>query len=433
MKKKIAAMLFCTVLLSGCTGNKQTETTTTTATTTAAETEKEDTFFYITSDGETEDGFLYDTIHDNGNEYVAINGHSSPPENMVIPAYIDGYPVQLIRYGAFDRVLTLKSVTIPDTVLTINQAFSNCENLETIEIPESVTEIEGYAFENTIWLENKKAENPFVVVNNILIDASLMTGDIVIPDNITDIHNSAFADSTITSITIPEGIEIIRSSTFFRCENLINVKLPSTLTSINSGAFDNCISLESIDIPPSVTWISYRAFSGCENLADITIPENLDYLGAKAFENTKWLKNRQQESPYVIVDNILIDATAVTGEAVIPDGVVVIGEYAFSENENVTSVTMPDSVTAIEERAFDDCINLKSVVFSKSIEDMSYCIFSGCEKLTHLNIPNEIDITLFEDAYGYDDPEYTITADYQGNIWNYENGEFVSTATTMER
>lgn len=434
MKKRFTAILVCAALLCGCSGNKPeiTETTTTTATT-LAETKPEKTFYYITSDGETEDGFLYDVIHDGDNEYATINGHSSPPENMVIPAYIDGYPVQIIRYSAFYREPMLKSVTIPDTVIKIDQAFSYCENLETIEIPESVTEIEGYAFEFTPWLEKKKAENPFVVVNNILIDASLMTGDIVIPDNITDIHSGAFADSTITSVTIPEGVEIIHSSTFSWCENLREVKLPSTLTEISAGAFSGCISLESIVIPPSVTRVSWNTFRGCEKLADITFPEKLNYIGGSAFEDTKWLADRQQENPYVIIDNILIDGTAVTGEAVIPDGVIEIGEYAFRNNENITSVIMPDSVTIVEERAFDECINLENVRFSESIENMDYCIFAGCEKLTHLDIPDEVDISVFDKAYGYSDPDFSVTADYRGNLWIYENSAFVSTAQTAER
>lgn len=434
MKKRFTAILVCAALLCGCSGNKPAATETTTTTATApAETKPEKTFYYITSDGETEDGFLYDVIHDGDNEYATINGHSSPPENMVIPAYIDGYPVQIIRYSAFDRELALKSVTIPDTVIKIDQAFSYCENLETIEIPESVTEIEGYAFEFTPWLEKKKAENPFVVVNNILIDASLMTGDIVIPDNITDIHSGAFAESTITSVTIPEGIEKIHSSTFSWCENLREIKLPSTLKEIGAGAFSGCISLESIVIPPSVTWVSWNAFRGCEKLADITFPEKLNYIGGSAFEDTKWLADRQQENPYVIINNILIDGTAVTGEAVIPDGVVEIGEYAFSDNENLTSVIMPDSVTIVEERAFDECINLENVRFSEFIEDTGYCIFEGCVKLTHLNIPNGIDIDLFESAYGHEEPEFAVTAEYQGNIWNYTADGFVSTASTVER
>ncbi len=60
---------------------------------------------------------------------------------------------------------------IPTTVKHIGElAFFGCTSLSDIEIPSSVTEIDGNAFENTPWLTNKRNSNSLVVVNNILID-----------------------------------------------------------------------------------------------------------------------------------------------------------------------------------------------------------------------------------------------------------------------
>lgn len=72
----------------------------------------------------------------------------------------------------FYKCTSLTEINIPDSVTSIGYyAFYGCTNLVSVSIPDSVTDIDGNAFYGTKWLNNKRAENPLVIVNNILIDA----------------------------------------------------------------------------------------------------------------------------------------------------------------------------------------------------------------------------------------------------------------------
>lgn len=102
---------------------------------------------------------------------------------------------------------------------------------------------------------------------------------------VTKIGTTAFYGCALTSIVIPEGITTICSGAFWHSKSLADITLPSTLTTIESYAFNDCQVLETISIPESVT-----------------------YIGNAALADTLWMAARREESPYVIVNGILIDA-----------------------------------------------------------------------------------------------------------------------------
>lgn len=105
----------------------------------------------------------------------------------------------------------IKEVVINDGITYIGlSVFSNCKNLALVTIPDSVTAFGGLSFEGTLWLSEKRKENPFVVFNGILIDARMCSGNVIVPDNVTTISKSAFSRcSEMTSITIPESVTSI--------------------------------------------------------------------------------------------------------------------------------------------------------------------------------------------------------------------------------
>ena len=108
------------------------------------------------------------------------------------------------------------------------EAFYNCDSLESIVLPDSVTSIEEFAFQ---WCANLK------------------------------------------SITLPDGITEIGGGAFYGCTSLKKITIPDGLTEIGWNAFEGCTSLESVMIPDSVTSIGDNAFLDCENLSEIIIPD----------------------------------------------------------------------------------------------------------------------------------------------------------------
>ena len=109
---------------------------------------------------------------------------------------------------------------------------------------------------------------------------------------VTAIGGYAFQrNSTLTSITIPEGVTTIEYSAFSGCTSLTRVTIPEGVTTIGGHAFHDCTSLTSITIPEGVTEIAYYAFAGCTSLTNVTIPEGVTYIGNKAFIGCTSLKS----------------------------------------------------------------------------------------------------------------------------------------------
>ena len=131
--------------------------------------------------------------------------------------------------------------------------------------------------------------------------------------NVTDIGDGAFSDCTsLTSITIPNGVTSIGWNAFSDCTSLTSVVIPDGVTSIDDSTFDGCTSLASITIPDSVTSIGEYAFYGCTSLTNVVIPDSVKSIssyGGGAFVNCPNLK-------------------CVT----VPSSVERIGEYSFGYN-----------------------------------------------------------------------------------------------------
>ncbi len=153
---------------------------------------------------------------------------------------------------------------------------------------------------------------------------------------------------------------------FFHHKGLTSIIIPDSVTGIENEAFSCCYGLTSITIPDSVTSIGYEAFA-FTNLESVTIPDSVTHIGGGTFSKTPWLKNKQKENPLVVVNDILIDGTACSGDVTIPDNVTIIAYGAFDSCTSLTSVTIPDSVKIIDKCAFSYCASLTSVTIPDSL------------------------------------------------------------------
>ncbi|WP_024859109.1 leucine-rich repeat domain-containing protein [Ruminococcus albus] len=134
------------------------------------------------------------------------------------------------------------SVSIPDNITVIGDgAFMRCYKLYDIDIPKTVTSIGRFAFTNTKWEKDRQAEDPFIIVNGILIDATTCSGDVVIPSGVSIINGTAFYYANgITSVTIPTGVKTIIDNEFTYCTNLKYVVIPTSVTNIGYCLFPGC-------------------------------------------------------------------------------------------------------------------------------------------------------------------------------------------------
>ena len=132
--------------------------------------------------------------------------------------------------------------------------------------------------------------------------------DVVIPDGVREIGESAFVDlkgvermlmecedydaPEMETLTIPDSVTSIRSYAFAYCQNLAEVNLPDSVVSIGDRAFEGCEALKEIRLPEKLTRIEEYTFFLCENLRTVKIPEGVTYIGKGAFEMTDLRKVR---------------------------------------------------------------------------------------------------------------------------------------------
>jgi len=279
----------------------------------------------------------------------------------------------LCKYNGTDD-----EVIIPDGVIGIEgHAFSNCQNLTGIKIPNSVEYIPYGAFS----------------------ECSNLTS-IIIPNRVSRIGPYAFSGcSNLKSISLPECLTEIDYDAFSGCEKLTSIEFPDSLITIGSRAFEGCTGFESIKIPNSVTDIREDAFINCSNLKSITIPEELICKVESAFKDCGdfeifTIANDNSEKDYDIKGSVLVKYLGTEKNVVTPKGVRVIGKRAFSNNDNIERITISDNIQIIQEHAFADCSNIKDICFEGKVKELGPA-FDGCKALEKIDLPEGIQTIKF--------------------------------------
>jgi len=162
--------------------------------------------------------------------------------------------------------------------------FEYVEALVSITIPKSVDRIYGLSGPNLTSIKVDSGNPNYTVEGGILYNKAKteivsvpkgISGNVTIPDSVTDIGDAFRGCTGITGITIPNGVTYIDDYTFSGCTNLTSVTIPDSITSIDDGAFRNT-GLTGVTIPVNVAYIGERAFSGCEKLTSVTFQGTID-------------------------------------------------------------------------------------------------------------------------------------------------------------
>jgi len=272
---------------------------------------------------------------------------------------------KVIEKEAFSECNSLKSVIIPNSVTIIEDwAFLGCCSLRSIDIPDSVTKIGVSAFSGCSSLMSIHMPDSVTSIGYNAFEGCISLKNIRIPDSVTSIGSNAFEECvSLKSIIIPDSVTRIEGWTFYYCKSLESIIIPDSVTSIGDSPFSDCKSLININIPNGVTSIGDSAFSNCHSLTSVTIPSSVIAIGTNPFCGCPAdLKN--ESKAFIYEHNVLFNKDKTTlisyrakeANYVIPDSVTSIGECAFLECNSLTSIIIPDSVTSIGVCAFWLCI-----------------------------------------------------------------------------
>ena len=320
---------------------------------------------------------------ENADGSLTVMKYTGQEKAVVIPPTIKGKNITAIGSKAFSECDRLTSVTIPDSVTGIGErAFEGCEGLTTVTISDSVTSIGNGTFEGCEGLTA-----------------------VTLSNSMTHINDWAFAwCKSLSAVTIPDSVTSIGNGAFAWCRSLSAVTIPDSVTNIGAKAFSECSDLTSITIPDSVTHIGDEAFAGCCALTICGLSSGYAEMYAKdhniPFHTTDSPEETTGESPfdYEINDEGILTIVKYTGHeqaVTIPQtiegkAVTAIGKEAFCRCESLTSVTIPDSVTYIGNWAFAWCKNLLSVTISNSVTCIGNWAFAWCNKITSVTVPDSV-------------------------------------------
>ena len=314
-----------------------------------------------------------------------------------------GNGVTSIGNYAFYQCSDLTSVTIGNSVTSIGEyAFYHCYDLTSVTIPSSVTTIETYAFSgcNSLtavhitdleaWCKiifSDSYSNPLSFAKHLYLDGKEIK-DLVIPSSMTSIGDYAFYGCEgLTSVTIHNNVTEIGKNAFYSCKGLTDVycyaeNVPNT----DSDAFYYNMSSVTLHVPEG-SLNNYKTTSPWSKFGTIKgIVFEIDgiYYGL----------NNSKKQAVVTSDDKKYTGSVTIPSAVTYDGVTYsvtsIGDGAFSDCSDLTSVTIPSSVTSIGEKAFYYCSALTSVTIPNSVTTIGKNAFNNCFGLTSLIIPNSV-------------------------------------------
>lgn len=263
---------------------------------------------------------------------------------------------------------------------------------ENVVIPEGVTVIKNSAFYNA---KVKTITIPKTVtkIEEISLYSSKLEQICIDSENknYKSIDGVAYSKDGRTLVQFPTGrgghysmpneVEAVKQSAISGCVNLTGLTLSNRLTKINDFMFCGT-GFSTLSIPSSVTSIGTNAFEMCGNLSSITVPGNVSMVGANAFSCCGNLRSVTLSEGVVSVGNSAFFNCTSLSSVTLPSSLNSLGAFAFQQCKSLTSITIPRGVSTIKQYTFLYCDNLSSVTLSEGVRVIeseafnNYCLKS---------------------------------------------------------
>ncbi len=169
---------------------------------------------------------------------VTVTGFSGEPEELVIPQYIENFPVTEIRDNAFCRCTTLRNITLPNTLKEIgHHAFFGCISLESITLPQQTEKLGMGCFESCTSLKEAHLSDSLIILPDSCFRSCISLKSIVISQNTTEIEKFCFCGcSSLDYVSLNGKLQTIGLGSFYMCDAMNNIYIPPFVTSIGSEA-----------------------------------------------------------------------------------------------------------------------------------------------------------------------------------------------------
>lgn len=267
----------------------------------------------------------------NADDWSKIKQMTNLTELDLSKALIDEIPNE-----AFNGRWAIDKVLLPPTLKKIGTYAFQGTALASVNIPDNVETIEGYAFSNARQLQ-----------------------EVHLPDSLTSLGRYAFsACRSLRTVKIPTKLKEIPWYAFDGCKSLQSVELHDSITGIGDYSFKNC-NLREITLPKSTTWVGGYAFNGNSNLSKVTLNEGLIDIWAYAFQDTA-IDTLNCPSTLRNIYNAAFAGCRNLRQINLNEGLTRIEVYALANNK-ATEIVLPSSLEYCSQSAFDDCDSLVTI------------------------------------------------------------------------
>ncbi len=232
---------------------------------------------------------------------------------------------------------------------------------------------------------------------------------VTFPASLKTIGEKAFYNSMISEAILPDNMTSIGSYAFYECFQLKNAHYPNNLTSVPESCFNNCYYLAYISLPNELTTIYSSAFANCKML-NIPIPKNIKYIHFAAFSNCYEMNPRFPKTVKTIYEKAFENCAM--DSLIIPAGCAVRGfdtseKYgAFCSCDNLVYAEFPTNFYSADYRysQIESCSNLKTLVFrSPTVVGGNYKsdFLNGCPSDVVIKVPSFLVNSYKLDEYWY--------------------------------
>lgn len=310
-------------------------------------------------------------------------------------------PNSLISIGksAFYNCSNLVEISVPDSVKYISDsAFSGCDSLSKLDLPKGLIYLGEYALFGTA-IETLNLGNMLDEISRALCWDCTALKTVSISDSITSIGDNAFDScENLKSLDIPKSVSYISPGAFYNCSALESINIaegnenyssingvlfnkektelllypsgskestfnvPDGIERLESSIFYRNFNLKVINLPASVSRIEDNVFTGCFALTDINVDNDNQMYSSK--DGVLFNKNRSTLMRYPINKSL--------SEYVLPDEVSNLPARCFSNSKNLTNVVLPKGLISIGAESFVNCSGLKSITIPSNTKRIEY-------------------------------------------------------------
>lgn len=339
---------------------------------------------------------------------------------------------------------------IPDGICKIEgSVFYNMLRLTEVSVPESVKYIGPRAFSGTAWMAAQQKKSPFVIINQMLLDASGSQTIVELPETLTLVSGWAFANCfALTGLVLNSHKTHLEEFTFRNCihleqvtdladgkryelkklsdlnadlpswvrrifqdcyncfklgengvlaectGNIKDLSLPEGIQVIGTGVFQDSNLLTQIKLSKDCFCIEPLAFQGCKWLTSVSETTHLKFIGKRAFSGCIRLEEIEPCERLEEIQAGAFEHCTALKRFVVPEGITCLPDRVFYRCHNLEEISLPSTLREIGSETFAFCYSLKSIVFPPELTLVGNRAFAWCKQLSGELLPELIRRTL---------------------------------------